>query len=152
MWQNNDVPITKILHRVCTSYSIYFNKKYERVGNLFQDQYKLVLVEDDSYLNWLSAYIHQNPSVAGLVKHLVDYQWSSYPDFVGARQDNLCEKDIILDRFKNKSDFEQFVLSSFDIIKEKKELEDLLIDLWLHGHRVQDDRVVDNYQQLIHSQ
>ena len=127
--QNSDIPITKLLLRVCTSYSIYFNKKYERVGHLFQDQYKLVLVDNDSYLNWLSAYIHQNPSVAGLVKHPVDYQWSSYCDFVGVRRDDLCEKDVVLDRFKNKSDFEQFVLSSFGIIKEKKELEDLLIDL-----------------------
>ena len=53
--QNADVSIAKLISKVCTGYSKYFNKKYGRVGHLFQDKFKAVLVEDNDYLRWLSA-------------------------------------------------------------------------------------------------
>lgn len=126
--QKGDIPTTKLMLRVCTSYSIYFNKKYDRVGHVFQDQFKQVNIDENSYLIWLSAYIHQNPTVAGLVKHPIDYYWSSYQDFVGSRDDGLCDKKIILEQFKGIKDFKEFVASSYPIIKNKKDLEDLLFD------------------------
>ncbi len=92
--QLTNLSISKLIARVCTSYSVYFNKKYERVGHVFQDQYKAVLVEHDSYLTWLSAYIHENPKVAGLVSNLEDYTWSSYKDYLGLRQGTLCNKNL----------------------------------------------------------
>src|SRR5205809_297696 len=40
--QNADIPTTKLMTKVCTSYSMYFNKKYNKVGHVFQDQYKQI--------------------------------------------------------------------------------------------------------------
>lgn len=54
--------MTKLLRRILTTYSMYFNKRYKRVGHLFQGPYKAVLVQNDSYLLHLSRYIHLNPS------------------------------------------------------------------------------------------
>ena len=115
--------------RVCTSYSKYFNKKYKNVGHIFQDQFKQVWVDDNSYLVWLSSYIHQNPKLAGLVKTPTDYKWSSYSDFVGPNRRLInCDMAIIREQFNDPRDYQNFVESSFNIIKEKKDLEHLLID------------------------
>ncbi|MCD6579313.1 transposase, partial [bacterium] len=57
----------KFMHRLLTKYSIYFNKKYNRVGHLFQDRYKSFIVLDERYLLVLVNYIHGNPERAGMV-------------------------------------------------------------------------------------
>ena len=126
--QNSEIPTSKLILKVCTSYSKYFNKKYERVGHVFQDRFKQVHINDNSYLIWLVAYVHQNPKVAGLIKNLKDYPWSSYRDFLGERGDNLCDKEIILSQFKNIKDFESFVEDSYDIIQDKKSLDQFMMD------------------------
>jgi putative transposase len=119
--QNGDIPVSKLISKLCTGYSIYINKKYEHTGGVFQGCFKSVNVKGDEYLSWLSAYIHQNPKVGDLVKDLEDYEWSSYLDYVGLRNDELCDKSLILGIFDdNKKEYKKFVSSSYDIIKGKK--------------------------------
>jgi REP element-mobilizing transposase RayT len=125
--QNKEIPVSKLISRICTSYSKYFNKKYERVGHVFQDQFKQVNVDNNDYLLWLSAYIHQNPSVAGLIKNPADYKWSSFK-LMGDSKSLIKDYEIILEQFKNLNDYHKFVNSSFNLIKEKKEIEHLLLD------------------------
>ena len=126
--QNLDIPTSKLLLRVCTSYSKYFNKKYDKVGHIFQDQFKQVTVGDNDYLKWLSCYIHQNPKVAGLVDKVADYKWSSYQDFIGKDSNGICDKEIILSQFKSDDDFRDFTESSYEIIKNKIEIIGLTLD------------------------
>jgi len=114
--------------KVVTSYSKYFNRRYDRVGSLFQGPFKAVNISTDSYLLWLSAYIHQNPKVAGLVKNLEAYQWSSYPDFVGLRNGTLCEQGIVLSQFQGREDYANFVENSYEKIKQSKEVKELFLD------------------------
>lgn len=127
--QNSELPTSKLLLKICTSYSMYFNKKYKRVGNVLQSKFRQVLIEDNSYLTWLSAYIHQNPKVAGLVNDPADYQWSSYGDFLSLRADELCEKEIVIDQFGSIQEYKKFVDSSYKIIKQRKDMEAFLLDL-----------------------
>lgn len=75
--------ITKVMHYLNTTYTGYFNKKYKRVGHLFQGRYKGILVEKERHLLSVSRYIHLNPVRAGLVKRPEEYRWSSYPDYIG---------------------------------------------------------------------
>lgn len=127
--QDTDLPISKLLLKVCGGYSKYFNIKYDRVGSLFQDQFKAVWVDSDSYLVWLSAYIHQNPKVAGLVTNVEDYNWSSYPDYIGIRQGNLIDKTLIIGMFKdNPKAYKNFVEESLNKIQQRKDLSDLFLD------------------------
>lgn len=126
--QNKDLPTSRLLLRICTSYSMFFNKKYNKVGHLFQDRFKQIFIKDTTYLTWLSAYIHQNPMIAGLVKNPAEFMWSSYTDFIGLRDDNLCRKNIILDQFGSINDYREFVESSYNIIKRKKGIEDFILD------------------------
>ncbi len=127
--QNREIPTSKLMLKVCTSYSKYFNKKYKSVGHIFQDQFKQIWVDDNSYLVWLSAYIHENPGVAGLVSNSSRYNWSSYSDFVGLKRGSIkCDREIILEQFIGPKNYCDFVDSSAKIIKERKDLESLLLD------------------------
>jgi len=126
--QNLDIPTSKLLLRVCTSYSKYFNKKYDKVGHIFQDQFKQVTIGDNDYLKWLSCYIHQNPKVAGLVSKIADYGWSSYRDFIGKDSNGICDKEIILSQFDSSNDFKHFTESSYEVIKNRIEIIGLTLD------------------------
>jgi len=75
--------ISQVMHSINSSYSKYFNSKWNRVGHLFQGRYKSKVIETDSYLLELSRYIHLNPVKAGLVQRPESYRWSSYHSYLG---------------------------------------------------------------------
>jgi putative transposase len=75
----NPFAMTKLLHAVCAAYTVYFNKKYDRVGGLFQGPYKASLILNESYLLHISRYIHLNP------KDYMNWEWSSLPYWVGEK-------------------------------------------------------------------
>lgn len=118
--QNSDVGIDKLIQKVITSYVSYFNKRYNRVGGLFQDQFKAKLVDNDSYAQYVSAYIHNNPAN-------LDYDYSSYKDIVGARGGAIADKDILLSWFNNdRNQYKSFV-GGFGQ-KERQQIQDLLFE------------------------
>ncbi|AOT69940.1 REP-associated tyrosine transposase [Geosporobacter ferrireducens] len=84
--------IAKIMKRITVSYVYYFNKKYKRVGHLFQDRFRSETVEEDRYILSLTRYIHQNPVKAGLVKRPEDYKWSSYNAYI---YNNNCFSNVV---------------------------------------------------------
>jgi hypothetical protein len=61
-------PISRIMQMINFTYTQYFNRKYGKVGHLFQGRYKSYLCDKDSYLLSLVRYIHHNPVRAGLAK------------------------------------------------------------------------------------
>src|SRR3989344_1622135 len=117
--QNKDIAPGKLMLKLCTSYSKYFNKKHDRVGHVFQDQFKQVLIEKDEQFKWLLAYIHQNPKVGKLVDDLKKYKWSSYNDYIGAGDATLCDLSVVREEF-NKEGFKKFVESSYELIRDRK--------------------------------
>lgn len=70
-------PIGTVIKRLGVSYSGWFNRKYGRVGHLFQDRFKSQAVEDDSYFVTLIRYVWNNPVEAGLVERPEQFRWSS---------------------------------------------------------------------------
>lgn len=96
--QRTERAIKEFLHSVITRYSIYFNKKNNRVGSLFQGIYKAVLIEKDAYLLHLSRYIHRNP-----IKFTKDLSsaYSSYADYLKLRNTKWIKKDLILSFFQS---------------------------------------------------
>ncbi len=112
--QVTDLPISAIMEKVCTSYSKYFNHKYGRVGSLWQDQFKAVLVESNEQLLNLALYIHANPRKARLVQDLRQYPYSSHLDYLGLRKGTLCQKDLILGQFQTVGDYANAIMSFDD--------------------------------------
>lgn len=92
--------IVKFMRRLSTSYVMYFNKKYKRIGGLFQSSYKGVLIDSDSYLIHLSRYIHLNPSKTST--QTVNFKdFSSYQYYLGKKNASWLKPQEILDYFKN---------------------------------------------------
>lgn len=67
-----------LMKRVGQRYVQYINRKYKRVGTLWQGRYYSSLVDTDGYFLTCQRYIELNPVRAGIVAHPVDYEWSSY--------------------------------------------------------------------------
>lgn len=59
--------ISQVMKSINISYVIYFNRKYDRCGHLFQDRFKSELIDTNEYLMEVSKYIHLNPVKAGMV-------------------------------------------------------------------------------------
>jgi len=80
---------------------MYFNRKYGRVGHVFQDQFKQKNVDDNKYLLGLSTYIHLNPVRAGLVMDATGYRWSSVHEYIDNKLDpHLVESDVVTGQIK----------------------------------------------------
>ena len=77
--------IILLMKKLGVSYSFYFNRKYDRVGHLFQDRYRSEPVEDDAYLLTAFRYILRNPCKAGICK-ASEYPWSSYGMYIAPPQ------------------------------------------------------------------
>ena len=80
--QLQDNGISTFVRKLLNSYTRYFNTKNERIGPLFQGQFKAVRVESDEQLLHLTRYIHLNPLVGYVVKDLRNFEWSSYLDYI----------------------------------------------------------------------
>jgi REP element-mobilizing transposase RayT len=93
--------ISRFMHAINTAYTIGFNKKYQKEGHLFQSRYKSIVMEKEKCLVELSRYIHLNPVRQKLAKKPELYQWSSYANYIGERQDRLVSTTPILSRFGN---------------------------------------------------
>lgn len=98
--------MSDLMRRLSTAYSMYFNKKYRRVGHLFQGIYKAAYVDEDSYLLHLSRYIHLNPlelALTGfnLVK-ATEYPYSSYAYYLGKKNADWINPRPILAFFKTR--------------------------------------------------
>ncbi|MFT4227891.1 transposase [Micropruina sp.] len=72
-----DEPVGDVMKRLGVRYAGWFNRKYGRVGHLFQDRFRSRPVESDEYLFALVRYVWDNPVQAGLVTRPDDYRWSS---------------------------------------------------------------------------
>lgn len=109
--QCSETPISQLILKAFTSYAKYVNKKYGRVGHIFQDQFKSVVMESDAQLMWTSGYIHMNAVKDGFVTHPAQHQWSSYNDYVNDRNLPIVQTDFLLSSFGSKENFEEQTLS-----------------------------------------
>ncbi|MFQ6115907.1 MAG: transposase [bacterium] len=104
------------------SYAKSINKKYNRVGHLFQGNFKAKLITDDAVLLHLSRYIHLNPVFAKLVQTAEEWEFSSYREYVQMRNGTLPKPEGILEQFKDRQGYKEFVESyqeeHFEMIKE----------------------------------
>ncbi len=127
--RTNEANVSRVLHWLQTSYSIYYNRKHSRSGHLFQGRFKSIVVGDESYWQNLSLYIHLNPIRAGIVEELSQYKWSSYNDYVNIKKiHNWVDGDAVLREFgrnKKESRTEYRKLIRGISGKEKEFLEDL---------------------------
>jgi REP element-mobilizing transposase RayT len=98
-----------VVQRFILSYSKAINKRFNRIGSLFQGPFKAVHVDNNEYLLHLSRYIHFNPVDAGLVRQSEAWEFSSYRDYIGYRKGTLTDPEIVLSQFASPQDYQKFV-------------------------------------------
>lgn len=113
-------------------YTSYFNEKYKRSGVLFQGVFKSKHIESNEYLLHISVYVNLNNEVHQLggetPKLITKSSWEEYINNKQDKQDDFCEKDIILEQFKNTLEYKKFAESSLKDIRENKEMMRLLLE------------------------
>lgn len=140
LWQSEANSMTKFMQALGTSYSMYFNHRYKRVGTLFQGTYKAVYIDRDEYLLHVSRYMHRNPDEltgSDPVK-LSEYPYSSYSYYLNKKKALWINPKPVLDFFSNnktrvlssnkKLNYESFVEERTDELSEQELLKGYMID------------------------
>ena len=127
--ETNEEPLDIIFKRIGTSYAVWYNRKYQRAGHLFQDRFRSENVETDQYYATVLRYILQNPVKAGMVSRPEEYRWSSYLAYEkgkGALTDTQFAEDLF---------------GSRDTLLEYlgQENDDVVMDEAEHDWRLRDD-------------
>lgn len=118
--------MSELMRSVLTSYVLYFNKKHERTGSLFDKRYRAVRITSDDYLWHISRYIHLNPLDIG--EDYTKYNYSSIQYYLKRKESSWVKPDEILDMFKEaKQDYKEFLE---DYVEKKAELRDLKDELY----------------------
>ena len=103
IYQKDNRAIVDLLRSAMTSYSMYYNKKYRRVGPVFQSRYRASRIDTDSYLEHISRYIHLNPK---------DWETSnntSLKYYPKEQRPKWLKPQRILDLFKDMNDYLRFL-------------------------------------------
>ena len=102
LMKTGTTPISTVMRRLLTGYAVSFNRRHRRYGHLFQNRYKSILCQEDTYLLELVRYIHLNPLRAGIVNNL--RALNKYP---------YCGHAVILRKQKNNWQNTEYVLRMF---------------------------------------
>jgi REP element-mobilizing transposase RayT len=94
--------LSKYMRRLLTGYAISYNHRHSRYGHLFQNRYKSIVCDEDSYFRELLRYIHLNPLRAKLVKGMSEL--NKYP---------WCGHVVLMDKIKYEWQDRDYVLSWF---------------------------------------
>ena len=120
--------ISEFMKRLQGGYTWYFNKKHKRSGSLFQGTFKSVHIDSNEYLLHASAYVNLNDkqSLGGLAAKKGKRAMlgkSSWDEYINPNTySSICaNKNIVLDQFNSKKEYEEFALASLEDIKNNKE-------------------------------
>ena len=123
--------ISVFMRKLCTAYSKYINKKYERTGYLFEGRFKSVHISDEVQAKYLFSYIHLNPvklfqknwKEEGIqnkneaILFLDKYKWSSYSDYLlkDRIENKILDRKNFVNYFADKKSFKKEIFEWFEL-------------------------------------
>jgi len=129
--------ISTFMQKISTAYTMYFNKRYERNGSLFQGRFRAEHLSDDNYLKYMFAYIHLNPignidkgwknhqikNRESAIRYLDSYTFSSYLDYtescIRIPESKIINKLAFPKYFQTPKDFQSFIKDWVNIANVK---------------------------------
>lgn len=111
--QVSDKGVEKFMQRLGTGYTMYFNRRYQRSGGLFQGKFKSIHIDTNEYFLRLSVYVNLNNKVHRLGGRSFKSSWSEYM----SGRFGIVHPEVILSQFKDSKEYEEF---------SQKVLEDIL--------------------------
>ena len=117
LFRTGTEPLSRLMRRLLTGYVIGFNRRHNRRGQLFQNRYKSIICQEETYLRELVRYIHLNPIRAGIVQSLAElknYKYSGHSSLMGKTKREWQDTDYVLGYFgkskgKARQGYESFV-------------------------------------------
>ena len=116
-----NLSLASIMRRILTGYVVNFNKHHRRHGHLFQNRYKSIVCQEDSYLKELVRYIHLNQLRAGLVKDLKELNqspWSGHSALAGKIKREWQNTGYVLsffgDKDNSKNKYSRYIAKGVD--------------------------------------
>lgn len=103
VYQYDADAMTLFMKSLMVSYGMYFNRKYKRVGPVFQSRYRASRITDNSYLEHISRYIHLNP------KDWEDFEYSSFRYYAGLAHADWLKPEQIIAMFPSAEQYVEFV-------------------------------------------
>lgn len=103
--RSSEIGLSGFMRRLLTGYAVSYNRRHRRWGHLFQNRYKSIVCDEDSYFTELVRYIHLNPLRARLVKSLSQldrYRWSGHGVLMGKIERDWQDRDYVLKWFGKK--------------------------------------------------
>ena len=98
--------LSKFMKRFLTGYAVFYNRRHRRHGHLFQNRFKSIVVEEDSYFQELVRYIHLNPLRARIVDSIMKldrYRWCGHSAILGRLKNDWQDKEYVLKWFGEKA-------------------------------------------------
>ncbi len=124
---NND-DLAAIMKSIAVRYASFYNRKYNRIGHVFQDRFKSEPVEDERYLLAVVRYIHNNPVKARISEKPADYEWSSFAKYIQHEGTSWLDVVFVLELFANDqraalSEFKKFSMEEDNTLFLDSEIE-----------------------------
>lgn len=94
--------ISAVMRKLLTWYAQYYNRRHKRTGHLFENRYKSILCDEDTYLLALVRYIHLNPLRANIVKTIEEldrYPFCGHRTIIGKAKHPWTDADYVLSQF-----------------------------------------------------
>ncbi|MEW5907902.1 MAG: transposase [Patescibacteria group bacterium] len=131
--EKKDGGITNFTKKLFTGYSMYFNKKNQRTGRLFENIFKAEYINQDRYLKYLFVYIHLNPvkliepqwkekgikNFKKVEEFLNHYPWSSFHLYNKNLPDSIIDKKNFPEYFENSKEFKVFLDDWLNFTKDR---------------------------------
>lgn len=121
--ENTSRRMSDFFKQINGQFGTYFRQKYSGRGYVYQDRFKSLLIQDESYLMMVIGYGLNNPVRAKLVKHFLDYSWSSAGIYFQKEPSEFLDKDFVEELFGSKKELKSFVenlsISELPIVKAK---------------------------------
>ncbi len=118
--ENQKENLSDGMRQINSQYASYFNKKYRRVGHLWQDRFKSWYVLNEAYLFTLFKYIEQNPVKANMTKKIGEYRYSASYSILRDGIPPFLQNSFVLRDYHTKELFDML-----DITLNKAELENI---------------------------
>jgi REP element-mobilizing transposase RayT len=122
LYQKDENAMQNLMRSIMTSYCRYFNLRHNRTGSLFESRYKAVRIDDGTYLEHISRYIHLNP------RFWRNYRYSSLSYFIYGNAPEWLQPKHILIMFSDGDEYLEFVKDYADRQLELDELKHQLAD------------------------
>lgn len=107
--REQNVPL--FMKRLAGNYALWFNRKYQRSGHLFESRYTSRAIESEDRLCTVFRYILNNPKHAGLCR-AADYPWNSYNRYGNAN--SFVDTAVLVELLGSFEDYAAYIDAKYE--------------------------------------